>query len=231
MQAGFVLLEAGSARMKNAGHIAGKQLLSFSIAAIVFWAVGYGLTLGTGKWIGTDSFFLHLSSQGASGIPIEIQYLFQFSFLAVSLAITWGGFVERAKMSVYIVFAILYTICIYPVIGHWIWGSEGWLYEWGKQDFAGSTVVHLQGGVAALIGTILLGPRLGKYNKDGSSNVILGHNQVYTVLGTILIWIGWFGFNPGSTLTVKDGFFGYIALTTNLAAASGALASMILARL
>ncbi len=225
MQAGFALLEAGSARMKNAGHIAAKQLLSFSIAAIAFWAFGYGLTFGSGKWIGLDSFFLAMQ-QKAGEMPIEISYLFQFSFAAVSLAIAWGGFAERAKLRVYLLFAFFFTVLIYPVVGHWVWSSEGWLHELGKQDFAGSTVVHLQGGIAALIATIMLKPRIGKYNADGSANLLPGHNQVYSVLGTLIIWMGWFGFNPGSTLTVNGEFFGYVALTTNLGAAAGALGSM-----
>lgn len=228
MQAGFALLEAGSTRMKNAGHIAAKQLLSFSIAAIAFWAVGYGLIFGDGKWIGTNNFFLSTpASTGA--IPVEISYLFQFSFAAVSLAIAWGGFAERAKLSVYILFGALFTIFIYPVVGHWVWGTEGWLHELGKQDFAGSTVVHLQGGVAALIATLMLRPRKGKYNEDGTINTLPGHNQVYSVLGALIIWIGWFGFNPGSTLTLKDGFFGYVALTTNLGAAASVLGAMSMA--
>jgi ammonium transporter, Amt family len=228
MQAGFALLEAGSTRMKNAGHIAAKQLLSFSIAAIAFWAVGYGFIFGDGKWIGTNNFFL--STPNAAGtMPIEISYLFQFSFAAVSLAIAWGGFAERAKLSVYILFGALFTIFIYPVVGHWIWGAEGWLHELGKQDFAGSTVVHLQGGVAALVATLMLRPRKGKYNEDGTVNTIPGHNQVYSVLGALIIWIGWFGFNPGSTLTLKDGFFGYVALTTNLGAAASVLGAMSMA--
>jgi Amt family ammonium transporter len=228
MQAGFALLEAGSTRMKNAGHIAAKQLLSFSIAAIAFWAVGYGLTFGNGTWIGLDNFFLSTPTK-AGTMPIEITYLFQFSFAAVSLAIAWGGFAERAKLSVYILFGALFTILIYPVVGHWVWGSEGWLHVLGKQDFAGSTVVHLTGGVAALIATLMLKPRTDKYNSDGSVNSIPGHNQVYSVLGALIIWLGWFGFNPGSTLTLKDGFFGYIALTTNLAAAASVLGAMAMA--
>jgi Amt family ammonium transporter len=228
MQAGFALLEAGSTRMKNAGHIAAKQLLSFSIVAIAFWAVGYGLTFGDGKWIGTTNFFLSTPTQAGS-VPTEISFLFQFSFAAVSLAIAWGGFAERAKLSVYILFGALFTIFIYPVIGHWVWGSEGWLHELGKQDFAGSTVVHLQGGVAALVATMMLRPRKGKYNADGSVNTIPGHNQVYSVLGALIIWLGWFGFNPGSTLTLKDGFFGYVALTTNLGATASVLGAMSMA--
>lgn len=226
MQAGFALLEAGSTRMKNAGHIAGKQLLSFSIALIAFWAVGYALTFGDGSWIGTTGWFLQLP-QAEGEILNEITFFFQLSFLAVSLAIAWGGFAERAKLSVYIVFGLLYCTLIYPVIGHWIWGSEGWLHALGKQDFAGSTVVHLQGGVAALVATLLLKPRIGKYNDDGTPNLLPGHNQVYSVIGTLIIWIGWFGFNAGSTLTVQDGFFGYVALTTHLAAAAGAIGALI----
>ncbi|WP_044641926.1 ammonium transporter [Risungbinella massiliensis] len=227
MQAGFALLEAGSARMKNAGHIAAKQLLSFSIAAIAFWAVGYGFIFGEGKWIGMEGWFLKgLGSDGE--VPVEINFLFQFAFAAVSLAIAWGGFAERAKLSVYLWFGLLFTAFVYPLVGHWVWGSEGWLHELGKQDFAGSTVVHLQGGVAAIVATILLKPRVGKFNADKTPNMIPGHNQVYSVLGTLLIWIGWFGFNPGSTLTVQDGFFGYVALTTNLAAGAGALGSVLM---
>ncbi|MBA4494454.1 ammonium transporter [Paenactinomyces guangxiensis] len=230
MQAGFALLEAGSTRMKNAGHIAGKQLLSFSIAALAFWAFGYGLTFGEGKWIGTSGWFLNIS-QEPGAISTDILYLFQLAFVAVSLAIAWGGFAERAKLSVYIVFGTLYTILIYPVVGHWVWGADGWLHQLGKQDFAGSTVVHLQGGVAALVATLMLKPRIGKFNKDGSPNLIPGHNQVYSVLGVLIIWLGWFGFNPGSTLSAQDGFFGYVALTTNLAAAAGAVAAMATIRL
>ncbi|SFJ84237.1 ammonium transporter [Thermoflavimicrobium dichotomicum] len=225
MQAGFVLLEAGSTRMKNAGHIAVKQVISISIAALAFWVAGYGLTFGDGIWIGTNGWFLNIP-QEAGALPVEISYLYQLSFLAASLAIVWGGFAERAKLGVYILFGLLYSILIYPVIGHWIWGADGWLHALGKQDFAGSTVVHLQGGVAALVATMLLKPRIGRFSSDGTSNTMPGHNQVYTVLGVLLIWLGWFGFNPGSTLTAKEGFFGYIALTTNLAAGAGAVAAL-----
>jgi ammonium transporter, Amt family len=229
MQAGFVLLETGSTRMKNAGHVAGKQLLSFSVAALAFWAVGYGLTFGEGNtWIGLEGFFLKLPTDPKS-IPLEVSFLFQLSFVAVSLAIAWGGFAERAKLSVYVIFGALYTVLIYPAVGHWVWGA-GWLHELGKQDFAGSTVVHLQGAVAAFVATVMLGPRIGKFNKNGTPNLLPGHNQVYTVLGVLIIWLGWFGFNPGSTLTAKDGFFGFVALTTNLAAAAGSLTALVTVR-
>lgn len=238
MQAGFALLEAGSTRMKNAGHVAGKTVLSFALCALAFWAAGFAIAFGRGSSLfGAEGWFMNVapeqvnevfSSLAYADIPIAIKFLFQFAFAGVSLAIAWGGFAERAKLSVYLVFGLLYSILIYPVIGHWVWGG-GWLGQLGMQDFAGSTVVHLQGGVAALVGTVLLGPRIGKYNKDGTPNAIPGHNQVYTVLGVILLWVGWFGFNPGSTLAAIGGFFGYVAMTTHLAAAAGALAALFMA--
>ncbi len=236
MQGGFALLETGSTRMKNAGHVAGKTILTFGICSLAFWALGFGLTFGNGNsFVGLTGFFFNGTEEQAanafgslsfSAIPIGIKFLFQLGFAGVSLAIAWGGFAERAKLTVYFVFGVLFTVFIYPVIGHWVWGG-GWLASMGMQDFAGSTVVHLQGAIAALVATILLKPRIGKYNKDGSSNVIPGHNQVYTVLGVIILWVGWFGFNAGSTLGAVSGLFGYVALTTNLAAAAGAVAAMV----
>ncbi|MCZ8518023.1 ammonium transporter [Paenibacillus caseinilyticus] len=239
MQAGFALLEAGSTRMKNAGHVAGKTILTFGICAIAFWAVGFGLAFGDGNsFIGMKGFFVDGSEEQAtaafgslsySDVPIGIKFLFQLAFAGVSLAIAFGGFAERAKLSVYFIFSILFVIFIYPVAAHWIWGG-GWLAGHGKQDFAGSTVVHLQGATAALVATLMLKPRIGKYNKDKTPNLIPGHNQVLSVLGVIILWIGWFGFNPGSTLSAMgDGFFGYIAMTTNLAAAAGGVAAIVVA--
>ncbi|ULL14656.1 ammonium transporter [Paenibacillus sp. H1-7] len=237
MQAGFALLEAGSTRMKNAGHVAGKTILTFGICAIAFWAVGFGFAFGDGNsFIGTGGFFLDgtqeqtaasISLFAESPIPIGILFLFQLAFCGVSLAIAWGGFAERGKLPVYFIFGILFTVLIYPIVAHWVWGG-GWLGQLGMQDFAGSTVVHLQGATAALVATLLLKPRIGKYNKDKTPNLIPGHNQVLSVLGVIILWVGWFGFNAGSTLSATgDGFFGYIALTTNLAAAAGAVAALI----
>jgi Amt family ammonium transporter len=238
MQAGFALLEAGSTRMKNAGHVAGKTVLTFGICAIAFWAVGFGFAFGDGNsFFGTTGFFVNgleeqakaaFSSLSFSDIPISIKFLFQLAFAGVSLAIAWGGFAERGKLSVYFIFGILFTILIYPIVAHWVWGG-GWLAELKMQDFAGSTVVHLQGATAALAATLLLGPRIGKYGKDRKPNLIPGHNQVLSVLGVIILWIGWFGFNPGSTLSAMgDGFFGYIALNTNMAAAAGGVAALII---
>jgi Amt family ammonium transporter len=239
MQAGFAFLEAGLTRMKNAGHIAGKNVLIFAVASLVYWAVGFGLAFGDGnEIIGTSGFFPDWSafvSVGQApfsffgGIPASAGYLFEVVFAGVSLAIVWGAMAERAKLSTYFIFGVVFTL-IYSVTSHWIWHSGGWLFDKGMQDFAGSTVVHYQGALAALAGALLLGPRIGKFGTDGRANPIPGHNIPYAVLGTIILWFGWFGFNPGSTLAIvtgdKLGYFGYVALTTNLAAAAGGLSGI-----
>lgn len=228
MQGGFILLEAGSTRMKNAGHIAGKTIFTFGLASLIFWAVGFGFIFGD-----NGNFFVGLSHFFYSGYELEgmnlsssVFFLFQLAFAGIAITIALGGFAERAKLSVYLVFTVLFSALIYPVVAHWIWGG-GWLAEHGKQDFAGSTVVHLTGAMAALAATILLKPRIGKFNQDGSANNIFGHNQVFTALGVLVLWVGWFGFNAASTLGVEDGFFGYVALNTNLAAAAGAVAALL----
>jgi Amt family ammonium transporter len=227
MIGGFILLETGSTRMKNAGHIAGKTILTFSIGSVIFWAVGYGLAFGKGNaLIGlSDLFYSGYDIKGLS-LSGAVFFLFQLAFAGISLTIAFGGFAERAKLSVYLVFSVFFSILVYPPIAHWIWGG-GWLAEHGKQDFAGSTVVHLTGAMAALAATILLKPRIGKYNKDGSANNLAGHNQVFTALSVLLLWVGWFGFNAGSTLGVDKAFFGFVAVNTNLGAAAGTVAAMI----
>src|SRR5256884_2665229 len=239
MQAGFAFLEAGLTRMKNAGHIAGKNVLIFAICSIVYWAVGFGMAFGDGTgFIGTHGFFPSVGEMTAvgkapfdwfSGIPGAAGFLFEVVFAGVSLAIVWGAMAERAKLWVYFAFGVVFTL-LYSVTSHWIWHSGGWLFAKGMQDFAGSTVVHYQGALAALAGAILLGPRIGKFGRDGRANPIPGHNMPYAVLGTIILWFGWFGFNPGSTLGVvtgdRIGYFGYVALTTNIAAAAGAVGGL-----
>src|SRR5438128_1234275 len=240
MQAGFAFLEAGLTRMKNAGHIAAKNVLIFAVCSLVYYVIGFGLAFGGGNAIvGTDGFIptvTELISVGKapfdwfSEIPGAAGYLFEVVFAGVSLAIVWGAMAERAKLWVYFAFGAAFTL-IYSVTSHWVWGG-GWLFGLGMQDFAGSTVVHYQGALAALAGALLLGPRIGKF--DGRrGNPIPGHNIPYAVLGTIILWFGWFGFNPGSTLSVvtgnRIGFFAYVALTTNLAAAAGALSGAITA--
>ena len=162
-------------------------------------------------------------------IPAAAGYLFEVVFAAVSLAIVWGAMAERTRLWVYFAFGVAFTL-IYSLVSHWIWSPDGWLFASGMQDFAGSTVVHYQGALAGLAGRSLLGPRIGKYGADGKPNAIPGHNMAFTTLGVIILWFGWFGFNPGSTLTVDFGgvgFFAYVALTTNLAAAAGVLGAVV----
>ncbi|MDR7071525.1 Amt family ammonium transporter [Fictibacillus barbaricus] len=229
MQGGFILLEAGSTRMKNAGHIAGKTVFTFGMASIVFWAVGYGFIFGNSGnfFVGLSDFFYSGKQAEGMNYSTSAYFLFQLAFAGISLTIAFGGFAERAKLTAYVVFSILFSAIVYPIIAHWIWGG-GWLAEHGKQDFAGSTVVHLTGAAASLAATILLKPRIGKFNKNGTVNNIYGHNQVFTALGVLVLWVGWFGFNAGSTFVVDDGFFGFVALNTNLAAGAGAIAALII---
>ncbi|MFH7817858.1 ammonium transporter [Neobacillus thermocopriae] len=226
MIGGFILLETGSTRMKNAGHIAGKTILTFGIGSIMFWGVGYGFIFGEGNsLIGLSDFFYSGYEVEGLGLSGPVFFLFQLAFAGISLTIAFGGFAERAKLSAYLIFAVLFSIIVYPPIAHWIWGG-GWLAEHGKQDFAGSTVVHLTGAMAAFAATIILKPRIGKYNKDGSANNLAGHNQVFTALSVLILWVGWFGFNAGSTLSVDNAFFGFVTVNTNLAAGAGVIAAM-----
>lgn len=240
MQAGFAFLEAGLTRMKNVGHIAAKNVLILAIASVVYYLVGFGLAFGDGGngIVGGSGFFPTVNElltigqapfSWFSAIPGAAGYLFEVAFAAVSLAIVWGAMAERTRLWVYFAFGACFTL-IYSLVSHWIWSPDGWLFARGMQDFAGSTVVHYQGALAGLAGAILLGPRLGKYGSDGKPNAIPGHNMAFTTLGVIILWIGWFGFNPGSTLSVDFGgvgFFAYVALTTNLAAAAGVLGAVI----
>jgi ammonium transporter, Amt family len=240
MQAGFAFLEAGLTRMKNVGHIAAKNVLIFAIASIVYYVVGFGLAFGDGGggFVGGSGFLPSVSDLLSIGqapfswfseIPGAAGYLFEVAFAGVSLAIVWGAMAERTRLWVYFVFGVIFTL-IYSLVSHWIWSPQGWLFKRGMQDFAGSTVVHYQGALAGLAGAILLGPRIGKFGPDKKPNAIPGHNMAYTTLGVIILWFGWFGFNPGSTLSVRFGgvgFFSYVALNTNLAAASGVLGAVV----
>lgn len=233
MQGGFILLEAGSTRMKNAGHVAGKTIFTLGLAALLYWAVGYGIAFGEdsklGMLFGWGDFFFNpaITALDGESYPSSVFFLFQLAFAAISLSIAWGGFAERAKLSSYIVFTIFYIGFIYPTVAHWIWGG-GLLADHGAQDFAGSTVVHLSGAAAAFAATVLLKPRIGKFNKDGSANEIPGHNQVFTALSVLLLWVGWFGFNAGSTVAIGDGFFAYVAFNTMLAAGAGGVAALLI---
>jgi ammonium transporter, Amt family len=239
MQAGFAMLEVGFSRMKNVGSVVAKILVNLAIAALLFWAVGFAIAFGSGNAImGTQGWFLNVPASAVNDVygglswtqvPLSAKFLFQVAFCAVSLAVVWGTMLERTKFAVYVIFAVVFAGVIYPLVGHWIWGG-GWLTELGMQDFAGSTVVHLSGAMAALAGTLLLGPRLGKYNDEGRPVTIPGHNMPLAVLGVLILWIGWWGFNPGSTMAATPQIAD-IALTTNLAAAAGVLGAMLMSYL
>jgi Amt family ammonium transporter len=236
MQAGFAFLEIGFSRGKNAGTVVAKILVNFSIAALMFFAVGFAFAFGEGNSIiGTSGFFLAGDNAGANfplialqdgTVTVETLWFFQFVFCAVSLAIVWGTTLERIKFGVYIIYSIVFAALIYPIGAHWIFGG-GWLADsFGMQDFAGSTVVHLIGATGALAALLLLGPRRGKYGADGRPRAIPGHSMPLFGLGVLILWLGWFGFNPGSTLNALDGRFPEIAMVTNLAAAAGVLAAV-----
>ena len=233
MQAGFLLLEVGFSRMKNAGTVVAKVIANLSIAALCYWAVGFALAFGgTGWFAGTEGTFLGTIEQSAfpamefSSAAVPAKFFFQFAFCAVSLAIVWGTTLERIKFGAYLIYAVIFSALIYPIISHWIFGG-GWLQaNFGMQDFAGSTVVHLIGATGALAALLLLGPRQGKYGRDGKPNVIPGHSMPLVGLAVLILWFGWQGFNPGSTLGAIGGRFAEVMVVTNLAAAAGVLGAM-----
>ena len=228
MNAGFGMLETGFCRQKNAVNILSKNLIVFAIATIAYWAIGFGLMYGEGNgFIGLSGFFF--SGDGTpygdanypEAVPAAISFLFQVAFAATAATIVSGAVAERIKFDAFLVFSALLVAISYAVTGHWVWDG-GWLSEMGFSDFAGSTVVHSVGGWAALMGAAILGPRQGKYSSDGRVNAIPGHNMSIATLGCLILWIGWFGFNPGSELAATANV-PYIAVTTNLAAAAGGI--------
>ncbi len=230
MQAGFAMVETGFTRAKNAINIMMKNLMDFSMGTLAFWAVGFGLMFGVSGtgWIGTSGFFL--SDFSPDGDPWVLAFwMFQVVFAATAATIVSGAMAERTKFSGYILYSVVICGIIYPIFGGWAWGGlykgSGWLEGFGFIDFAGSTVVHSVGGWAALAGTIVLGPRIGKYTKDGRIRPILGHNIPLAALGVFILWLGWFGFNPGST-TAANKDIAMIFVNTNLAAAAGAVLAM-----
>jgi len=227
MNAGFGMLETGFCRHKNAVNILAKNLIVFAIATIVFWALGFALMFGQGNsFVGFSGFFL-LSEDPATygldpfpaGLPISVFFLFQVAFAATAATIVSGAVAERIEFIAFLIFSVLIVGISYPITGHWVWG-RGWLGEMGFSDFAGSTVVHSVGGWAALVGAFLLGPRIGKYDEEGKPRAIPGHNMSIATLGCLILWIGWFGFNPGSELAADEAV-PFIAVTTNLAGAAG----------
>ncbi len=241
MQAGFAYVEGGLTRAKNTNNIMMKNLMDFSIGSVAFWAVGFAFMFGDGNgFIGLSGWFLTgadnspatgdayqgvYSALNWTGVPLFAKFMFQLVFAATAATIVSGAMAERTKFSTYLIYSFVVTAFIYPVVGHWVWGG-GWLAQLGMWDFAGSTVVHSTGGWLALIGTIMLGPRIGKYSREGKPLAIPGHSLPMAALGVFILWLGWFGFNPGSTMAA-DASIGQIALTTNLAAATGAIGALI----
>ncbi|HOL31171.1 MAG TPA: ammonium transporter [Anaerohalosphaeraceae bacterium] len=229
MQAGFGMVEAGFIRAKNTCNILTKNFLDFCMASLGFFLVGYALMFGDGNgFIGTKGWLLMGLDETVNGLPLYAFWLFQAAFCGAAATIVAGGMAERMNFRAYLIYSFLISAFIYPLIGHWIWGG-GWLSKMGFMDFAGSTVVHTTGGIAALVGTILLKPRLGKYGIDGKPRAIAGHNIPLASLGVFILWFGWFGFNPGSTLGITRGLAATasrVALNTNMAAALGGIAAL-----
>ena len=243
MQAGFAMVESGFTRAKNAVNILMKNLMDFSMGSIAYWAIGFAIMFGAGNaFMGTSGWFVpsQTLTEGAaastsvfsalewSSVPTYAAWLFQLVFAATAATIVSGAMAERTQFKSYLIYSIFITGIIYPVVGHWIWGG-GWLQDMGMSDFAGSTVVHSTGGWLALTGAIVLGPRMGKYDSDGNPRPIAGHNLPLAALGVFILWLGWFGFNPGSQMGADAAEISSIAITTNLAAAAGAILAMITA--
>lgn len=228
MQPGFALVEAGLTQAKNTANILMKNFVDFMFGSVLFWVIGFSIMYGAGNgWFGWEGFgFIGEDSN----VPAECTFIFQTVFCATAATIVSGAMAERTKFSMYVIFSVLISALVYPIEGHWSWGG-GWLSELGFHDFAGSTVVHLAGGAMALAGAIVLGPRVGKYSKDGKSRAIPGHNLVLCALGVFCLWMGWFGFNPCSTVAAT-GYdnavsMSHVFVTTNMAAATGGIAAMI----
>jgi Amt family ammonium transporter len=242
MNAGFALVESGFCRSKNTVNILAKNFVVFALSTLSFWVIGWGLMFGKGNdYMGLEGLFLLggadnspatgdaykgvYDSMNWTGVPLNAKFFFQLVFAGTAATIVSGAVAERIKFHSFVVFSLVLVAILYPITGHWVWGG-GWLASANFRDFAGSTVVHSVGGWAALAGVIVLGPRIGKYSPDGKVKPILGHNMTSAALGTLILWLGWFGFNPGSFMGVGDGSgLAHVLLATNIAAAMGALAA------
>ncbi len=235
MQAGFAMVETGFTRAKNAGNIIMKNLMDFCIGTPAFWIVGFGLMFGgTGAFIGSIGGIAEEANYGTSmlpdGVPFYAFLIFQTVFCATAATIVSGAMAERTKFSAYCVYSFVISLLIYPISGHWIWGG-GWLSQLGFHDFAGSTAVHMVGGVAAFVGALILGPRIGKYDKNGKAKAITGHSLTLGALGVFILWFCWFGFNGASTVSMEGEAVvtaGKIFVNTNLAAAVSSCAVLLI---
>ena len=243
MNAGFGMLETGMCRHKNAVNILSKNLIVFGLATLAFWVIGFGIMFGDGTpFFGLNGFLLNgadnspatgeayqgvFSALNWAGVPLSAKFLFQLAFAGTAATIVSGAVAERIRLTDFLIFSVLLVGIAYPITGHWVWGG-GWLQTGGFWDFAGCTAVHSVGGWAALMGAAILGPRIGKYS-DGRTNAIPPHNLSIATLGCLILWLGWFGFNPGSTMAADANAIAHIALTTNLAAAGGAVVACFVA--
>uniref|UniRef100_UPI003216D22F ammonium transporter n=1 Tax=uncultured Draconibacterium sp. TaxID=1573823 RepID=UPI003216D22F len=233
MQPGFAMVEAGFTRQKNTANILMKNLMDFSIGSLLYWIIGFGIMYGDsiGGLIGSPDLFF-MSEGFGDNYADYADLFFQTVFAATAATIVSGAMAERTEFKSYLIFSIVITVIIYPVSGHWTWGG-GWLSQLGFHDFAGSSIVHSVGAWVGLTGAAIIGPRLGKYDKDGKAKAIPGHNLTLGALGVFILWFGWFGFNPGSQLaaagTDNAVAIAHIAVTTNLAAAAGAVTAMLVA--
>lgn len=249
MNLGFATVESGMCRAKNTVNILSKNFIVFAATTIVFWFIGFGLMFGNGtdtlgKFVGMEGLFVvnngvdasPLSGTDYSGpysslswatVPLWVKFFFQLVFAGTAATIVSGAVAERIKYGTFVVFSLIMGATIYPIVGHWVWGG-GWLQaDWGFVDFAGSTQVHSIGGWAALTGAIILGPRIGKYSEDGKVNAIPGHNMTAATIGCLILWFGWFGFNPGSTMAMDPVAIGEVAVTTNAAAVAATLTATL----
>lgn len=237
MQAGFAALEVGFSRMKNAGAVMAKVLFNAAVALGAFWAIGFAIAFGNGsEFMGSSGWFLDggassFSALDYSAVDINTKFFFQATFAAVVIAIVWGTMLDRVKFQAYLPFAILFAGVLYPIMVHWVWGG-GWLTSGTNyfQDFAGAGVVHVSGAIAGLAGALVVGPRIGKY-RDGRPIPIPGHSMPLAILGVLILWVGWQGFNAGSTLGAVDQPIGQLLLNTNISAVFGILAATLVSRL
>jgi len=245
MNLGFAMVESGLCRAKNCVNILAKNFVVFAVSSLAFLILGWGLMFGDGNgFIGMSGlFFLHgadnspatgdvyqgvYSAMNWTSVPLWTKFFFQLVFAGTAATIVSGAVAERIKFLSFVAFSFVIVGVIYPITGHWIWGG-GWLAKFGFFDFAGSTVVHSVGGWSALAGILLLGPRIGKYTRDGKVNPIPGHNMTAATIGVFVLWLGWFGFNPGSTMAADARAIGHIAVTTNTAAAAASLSALFTA--
>ena len=244
MNAGFGCVEAGLCRAKNATNILGKNFIVFAFSTIAYWLIGFGIMfsdgnsfMGMGGWLvggadnspaTGDAYQGIFTSLNWTGVPLLAKFFFQLVFAGTAATIVSGCVAERIHYKSFIIFTLILVGVSYPITGHWIWGG-GWLAGMGMLDFAGSTVVHAVGGWSGLAGILILGPRIGKYKKDGSVSPIPGHSMALVFLGGLILWLGWFGFNPGSTMAADSVGIAHIAMTTNLACAAAILSSTLMA--